>query len=92
MGKYYFYLEKTYRDSQELFDTLFDKGLKSTNGLFLWCCDCIMYYAKVLGISYEEMNLIVFVFIQPTIILFLFFLYIREKMKIKLIQRGLSRL
>ena len=81
MSRYYFYLEKTYNSSKELFETLFDKGLSSTKGLFLWCCDCIMYYAKVLGISYETMNLFLFVFLQPTIIFILLILYIKEKSK-----------
>jgi hypothetical protein len=80
-NRYYFYLQNDYHNQKELYGTLFSSKTTTINQLFLWCCDCIMYYAKTFGVSYEFMNLVLFVFLQPTIILILLILYIRERIK-----------
>ena len=80
---YHYYLKKDYRSTNELFSVLNDSGLNSTNNLFKWCCDCISYYAKVTGYTYEEMNIILFVICQPLLILLFLFLYLRERYKRK---------
>ena len=79
--KYTFFLRNDYKSSKQLFVTLSGSGTNSVRELFFWCCDCIMYYAKTFGVSYEFMNLVLFVFLQPTIILILLILYIRERIK-----------
>lgn len=81
INKYYFYLDKNYNTQKELYSTLMDDGIKSTHNLFLWCCDCIMFYARFFGVSYDAMNLILFVIIQPTIIFILFISLIIIKIK-----------
>ena len=70
-NRYYFYLQNDYHNQKELYGTLFSSKTTTIKQLFLWCCDCIMYYAKTFGVSYEFMNLVLFVFLQPTIILIL---------------------
>ena len=63
-----YYLQKDYHSSNELVIAL-NKG-----DLFKWCCDCILYYAKKLGLSYEQLNIDVFVIMQPLLISCLFIL------------------
>ncbi len=91
--KYHFYLQKNYQNQTELFDTLYEKGFKSSDNLFLWCCDCIMFYARKWNLSYEALNLIIFVFLGPVIMFILFIwiiiqgiVIIRLKRKLKLKQ------
>lgn len=60
-----------YTSQTSLFTELIESG--STNSIFKWCCDCIQYYAHSLGYTYEEFNLVIFVIIQPALIVFLFF-------------------
>ena len=60
-----------YPTQASLFSELLESG--STNSLFKWCCDCIQYYAHSMGYTYEEFNLVIFVIIQPALIVFLFF-------------------
>ena len=83
---YYFYLENDYVKHSTLYHTLFNDVGKSDQ-LFLWCCDCIMYYARAFGISYDTMNLILFVILQPIIILMLFLLCLRQRFKMKRLKR-----
>ena len=83
---YNYYLRGDYHSTKELFSTLSTQGFKSTNNLFKWCCDCISYYAELTGFTYEEMNIILFVIGQPLLILFFFFLFLRERFKRKIMQ------
>jgi hypothetical protein len=41
------------------------------NELFKWCCDTISVWAKFLGCTYEELNIYLFVLLQPLIVLIL---------------------
>ena len=66
---HYYLINKSYT-SLELFESLLKQ--KNTDGLFLWCCDCIQYYADKLGYSYEELNIVLFVILQPALIFYLF--------------------
>ncbi len=34
-------------------------------------CDCIQFYAVKLGYSYEELNIVIFVILQPALIIYL---------------------
>ena len=87
--KYYFYLKTNYIDQSDLFSTLSQKGIKSSNNLFLWCCDCIMFYARKFNISYGTMNLLIFVIFQPMIILILFLWIIFQRIRIVRLKRRL---
>jgi len=60
---------KKYNTSLELFSDLLHQ--KTINGFFNWCCSCIDFYANQLGCTYEELNIILFVVLEPSIILLL---------------------
>jgi|TARA_R100001460_G_scaffold56465_2_gene96086 hypothetical protein len=49
------------------------------NWLFLLCVDAILWLEKVSGISYEAWNLILFVFLQPALILLFFILWFKAR-------------
>ena len=68
---------KHFNSSSELYSDLISQH--STNGFFNWCCDCIQFYANVFGVTYEELNIILFVILEPCIILLLLFLLILKK-------------
>jgi len=68
---------KHFNSSSELYSDLISQN--STNGFFNWCCDCIQFYADKLGYTYEELNIILFVILEPCIILFLLTLLILKR-------------
>ena len=37
------------------------------NKAFYWCVDVLKYYASILGITYEEINIWIFCVIEPII-------------------------
>lgn len=44
--------------------------------LFNFCCDLMRFLAKSSGLSYEEVNIILFLILQPALILYSFILYV----------------
>ena len=52
---------------------------KATDRLFWWCIDVLKYMETVTGYSYEIINLAIFVFLQPALVLTFFTLWIYEK-------------
>jgi|LakMenEpi03Aug12_release.lakeMendotaPanAssembly.Ray.scaffolds.fasta_scaffold640808_1 hypothetical protein len=60
-----YYLAKDYASSGELFSALFNHPGR----FFLWCCDCILYYVNLFGMSYAELNIHLFVILQPMLTL-----------------------
>lgn len=80
----HYYLIKNNPTTSNLFNELLKQ--KNTNGLFQWCCDCIQFYAVMLGYSYEELNIVIFVILQPAIIIYLLTFCIHQHFK--LIQKG----
>ena len=70
---------KKYNTSLELYSDLIHQT--SINGFFNWCCSCIDFYALKLGCTYEELNIILFVVLEPCIILFLLGLLIYQSKK-----------
>jgi hypothetical protein len=53
------------------------------NNLFNWCVDLLYKLSHIFGITYEEINVIIFVFIYPFLCLFLLFYINRLKLLIK---------
>jgi hypothetical protein len=76
---YSFFLENDYHSSGQLWGKLANEGLSSVNHLFLWCCDCIMYYARSMGVSYAFLNIMLFVVLQPFLILVFLLLWLYER-------------
>lgn len=68
---------KHFNSSSELYSDLLNQH--STNSFFNWCCDCIQFYADKLGCTYEELNIYVFVILEPLIIIILTVLLIFKK-------------
>jgi hypothetical protein len=74
----HYYMKGSYNSSMDLFQTLATNPSK----LFLWCCDCIRYYALQLGLTYEQLNIHLFVILQPMLILMFFVLFLIQSNKI----------
>ena len=53
------------------------------NEFFNWCVLVLETMAKHIGISYELINILIFVILQPLLILIFFFLWRREKQKFR---------
>ena len=47
--------------------------------LFWWCVDLLAYSAKTLGITYEELNIYVFIVLHPAITTVFIYLWWRER-------------
>lgn len=52
---------------------------EQVNYWFLYCVDVILWMEAVSGISYEAWNLILFVFLQPALILLFLGLWVRAR-------------
>ena len=68
---------KKFETASELYANLLSS--RTTNEFFNWCCSCIDFYAHKLGLTYEELNIILFVILQPCIIILLLCLLIFSK-------------
>ena len=51
------------------------------NDFFLWCVWVLEVIGEVTGIGYELANIVIFVILQPALILLFFVLWRREKNK-----------
>ena len=77
--------------SQEGLDGEYFRALKTVGGsgvnwidaIFRYCVVLLVNMAKVIGISYEALNIWVFIIVQPLIILLLFIWIIQLRRKLK---------
>ena len=53
------------------------------NDFFNWCVLVLEIMANLMGMSYELINILIFVILQPLLILFFFYLWRREKHKLR---------
>ena len=81
MKKYF--IKSDYLNSGDLFQTLF----KNPKRLFVWCCDCIRFYAIQMGISYEQLNIDLFVILQPMLIVLFFILFLIQSDRLRKINQ-----
>jgi hypothetical protein len=51
------------------------------NYFFNWCVSVLEIMAELTGISYELINILIFVIVQPLLILIFFYLWRRERHK-----------
>ena len=56
------------------------------NAIFKWCMDLLYQMSYYLGITYEELNVIIFVFLYPLFVVLLIVYIIGLKRKIKTLQ------
>ena len=53
------------------------------NDFFNWCVLVLEIMANLMGMSYELINILIFVILQPLLILFFFYLWRRENHKLR---------
>ena len=53
------------------------------NAIFNWCVDMLYAWSSMLGITYEEINVIIFIILYPILIVLLIRYIIGLKRKIK---------
>ena len=63
--------------------TMGGSGINWIDAIFRYCVVLLVNVAKILGISYEELNIWIFIIIQPLIIIFLFIWVLRLRRKVK---------
>lgn len=51
--------------------------------IFDWCVAVLVYWAHVLGITYKEINVWVFVIIWPIVTVLLIIILVRQQQKIR---------
>ena len=54
-----------------------------TDKIFNWCVDILVKFAELLGLTYNEINVYIFVIITPLIFLIMFVIIITQQIKIK---------
>ena len=63
--------------------TMGGSGIDWIDAIFRYCVVLLVDLAKVLGISYEALNIWVFIIIQPLMIIFLFVWVLLLRIKVK---------
>ena len=53
------------------------------NQVFYWCVELLSSWAKILGISYELINIIIFIIGYPLFVLLLFIVIFNQRKRIK---------
>lgn len=57
------------------------------DAIFDWCVKILVYFAGVLGITYKEINVWVFVIIWPILTLALVSIIIRQQIRIRRLEK-----
>jgi hypothetical protein len=77
---------KKYKTAGELYSDLLHQD--SINNFFTWCCSYIDFYAHKLGCTYEELNIYLFVILEPLLILMLLVLLINKNKQYSRLKRA----
>lgn len=67
----------------EAYNTMGNSGFEFVDFVFKICVILLVDFAELLGISYEAINIILFIFIQPALIILFFTLWLIERRKNK---------
>ena len=51
------------------------------NDFFRWCVEALVWIGNVTGMGYELANIVIFVILQPLLILIFLILWLRERKK-----------
>ncbi len=65
----------------EAYNSMGNSGFELVDFIFKVCVFILVDLANFFGISYELINIIIFVILQPTLILLFFVLWIKERKK-----------
>ena len=68
----------------EAYNSMGNSGFELVDFIFKVCVFILVDLANLLGISYELINIIIFVILQPTLILLFFILWRKEKKRKKI--------
>ena len=68
----------------DAYNTMGNSGFELIDFVFKICVIVLVDLAELLGLSYEALNIIIFIIIQPALIVFFFILWRIEKRKNKL--------
>ena len=69
----------------EAYNSMGNSGFELIDFVFKVCVIVLVDLANLIGISYEAINIIIFVFLQPALILLFFLLWRKERRKNKLV-------
>ena len=69
----------------DAYNSMGNSGFELIDFIFKVCVIVLVDLANLIGISYEAINIIIFVFLQPSLILFFFILWRKERRKNKLV-------
>ena len=58
--------------------------------IFDWCVELLVKLAELLGITYNDINVWIFVIIEPLIFLLMLFIIIKQLIKIKRLKKSRS--
>ena len=67
----------------DAYNSMGNSGFELIDFIFKVCVIVLVDLANLIGISYEAINLIIFVFLQPALILLFFILWRKERRKNK---------
>ena len=65
----------------QAFNSMGDSGIDWIDAVFRVCVNVLVDLSELVGISYEAINIWIFIIIQPTLILLFFILWRIEKRK-----------
>lgn len=54
---------------------------------FYWCVDILKYYAKMFGMTYEEINIWIFCIIEPIVFFVMLGMIINYHLKLKALKK-----
>ena len=69
----------------EAYNSMGNSGFELIDFVFKLCVIVLVDLANLIGISYEAINIIIFVFLQPGLILLFFILWRKERKKNKVV-------
>ena len=69
----------------DAYNSMGNSGFELIDFTFKVCVIFLVDLANLIGISYEAINIIIFVFLQPALILLFFLLWRKERRKNKLV-------
>ena len=69
----------------DAYNSMGNSGFELIDFVFKFCVIVLVDLANLIGISYEAINIIIFIFLQPALILLFFILWRKERRKNKVV-------
>ena len=67
----------------DAYNSMGNSGFELIDFVFKVCVIVLVDFANLIGISYEAINIVIFVFLQPALIILFFILWRKERRKNK---------